>query len=284
MQKIVIAAMIVLFIIGAGMWGFPDTKTPDDKVSDGQAVQESVTSDSQDANSRSDSEQIDGLAVQAPIRSDGTIAASQKPTLASPRDIALMYARYAGEAPDFQTWALEEDEYKNASAFDKGKVQTQLAQNMLETFQLLTSGQPFSVDLPVMLGEYNADLKGYLVDSIKEDTFLPFSYMGKNYAVIIRRIADFQWLPVDDLAQAKAIDDVRLKSTDGKSAVITFTLIPQKAERQTPLKFDNKEYWMLATRPANIAIYDDVGMLLWQQTVNDDNNSETRQKIINLYK
>lgn len=283
MQRIILIALIAIFAVTALMWSFPDKEDPSAEEDTATAVQQSVDNDAQSAAQTSEEVALDGLAVRAPTPGGGTIASSQKPPVASSRDIALMHARYAGMMPDFDAWALATDEYKNAPDIEKMNVQAQMSRSMLETFKLLTTGQPFQVDFPVTLGDYNDDLKGYLADSIKDDTFFPFSYMGKNYAVIVQQITNFQWLPVDDLAQAKAVDDLRLKSASQKDAVITFTLSPLSAEKEKPTVIAGVEYWMLAAKVSNVAIYDDTGTLLWQKTVTE-NDSATRDKIINLYK
>src|SRR5437870_5518449 len=64
-------------------------------------------------------------------------ADSQKPSLTSPQEIAMIYHKFSGTLPDFSAWARLTDEYKQAEEYEKMAVEGKKAEALLQSFALL---------------------------------------------------------------------------------------------------------------------------------------------------
>jgi hypothetical protein len=216
---------------------------------------------------------LSGVAVRADFEHPPE---SQKPTLVSPLEIAMIYYKYSGKTPDFSAWALLSDEYKNASIYDKAAILDARSREIADSFGLLGPDEQIVADYPVTLSEYSLGNKGYLIESFKDDTFFPFSYGGENFALVPKNILDHQWIPAEGLP-AKNIDDLRLASENGKDAVMTFFLVPKFADK-VPVTIDGKEYHVIGVEVAGLAFFDSKEMFAWRQEKSTPLSPEFRQR------
>jgi hypothetical protein len=237
--------------------------------------------------------QLDGFedmpAMTGPAQSQygGTIASLQKSRVTQPVTIAMIYHRFAGDMPDFRAWARASKKYQDAPDFDKLSILDQMTAQMRESYSLLTLQEPVTYDFPVVLSDYSFDNKGYFIRNLTQQTFFPVSYQGLDYALVPKDIIEKQWLPVEDMAAAKAIDDLRRKSPDGKTLSMTFTLVPVYASKDMTLTLDGKTYRLISADIRAIAFYDADGMPVWRRDRTDEvsaEDMETQKKLMELYR
>ncbi len=176
----------------------------------------------------------------------------------------MIFYKYSHQAPDYDAWARASDEYKNAPDFAKEATMQRLSDQLSHVFGLISPSEEILADYPVTLSDYSFDNKGYFIDNLKSDMFIPFSYNGENFAVVPKISWMSKWLAVDGMP-AKEIDDLRQKSPSRKDVTLTFSLLPKFASKDGTLTFDGKPYRLISAEIRSLSIYDAKGMLVWQQ-------------------
>lgn len=204
------------------------------------------------------------------------------PTPTSSGYIALLYYRMTGQVPDYEAWAMASDDYSKANSFDKDLVRREKAAEAARAYHLVTYDDPIIVEYPVTLSSYSRAKRGFFVENFRPDTFYSFDFIGRNYAVVPLDLMDFQWLSVEDEKTQKKIEDL-IKLSGGKVRMYMY-LAPTFADKQTPLKLDNKEYWLLSGRMQKLQIYDPRGKQLLWEGYGKSHVEQRQQEVMDLYK
>lgn len=207
---------------------------------------------------------------------------SYKPDMTEPITVAMVAHRSSGQMPDFMQWATMTDDYKNAPDYDKTSMQEKQADELEKSFNLLATDEQIIVDFPAILSDYSLNNEGYLIDNFTPTMFFPFSYAGKNYAVVPKDVLEHQWLPVKDMP-AKQIDDIRKASKTGQEVTLTLTLSPRFIRNATTITIDGKDYLPLATELKSMAIFGANNRLVWRQKAQSGGSSLQQNKLMNLY-
>lgn len=209
-------------------------------------------------------------------------ADASPPTATSDGYIALLYYRMTGQVPDYEAWAMASDAYTKANSFDKDLVRREKAAEVARAYHLVTYDDPLIIEYPVTLSSYSRAKRGFFVENFRPDTFYSFHFIGRNYAVVPIDLMDFQWLAVDDENTQKKIEDL-IQSSGGKVRMYMY-LTPTFADPQTPLKLDNKEYWLLSGRLQKLQIYDPRGKRLLWEGYGRSHVEQRQQEVLDLYK
>lgn len=204
------------------------------------------------------------------------------PATTSPGYVALLYYRMTGQTPDYEAWAMASDAYTKANSFDKDLVRREKAAEAARAYHLVTYDDPIIVDHEAVLSSYSRAKRGFFVENFRPDTFYGFDFIGRNYAVVPLDLMDFQWVSVDDeKTQSKIEDQVRLSG--GKVRMYIY-LTPTFADKQTPLKLDSKEYWLLSGRVQKLQIFDPRGKRLLWEGYGKSHVGQRQQEVLDLYK
>lgn len=227
------------------------------------------------------------LAAPAAAQLDipGVAVASQKPPLTDARTVAMTYYRFSGQMPNFPAWALLSEEYEKAPAYEKLMTQDRIAKALAQDFSLIAVGDQVVVDLPVRLSEYSVANKGYVIEGIAPGTSFPFEYAGERFAVIPDNLIDRQFLSADGMP-AKAIDDLRRASQDGKSAVLTLVLLPRAAPKEAAEDVDGTPVRLIGAEIGGMSFFDAEGRLVWHENPPRPGTGDAarQQELLNLYR
>jgi len=153
--------------------------------------------------------------------------------ISGPREVATIYHRLIGKEPDFVNWARLSPEFKTLNSFDQVKFMEDKPRELEDEFKLMGTDQPIIVQFKAVLSNYSAENGGYVVRNFDEEMFFPYSFAGRNYAVIPRGLMDYQFLPVTDYAQ-KNVEQV-LK-TNKRNILMVIYLTPNYASKDDDKK------------------------------------------------
>lgn len=220
--------------------------------------------------------------LQGGLPSPSVPLAVPPPTPTSSGYIALLYYRMTGQVPDYEAWAMASDDYTKANSFDKDLVRREKAAEAARAYHLVTYDDPIIIEHPATLSSYSRSKRGFFVENFRPDTFYSFDFIGRNYAVVPLDLMDFQWLSVEDEKSQKKIEDL-IKMSGGKVRMYMY-LAPTFADKQTPLKLDNKEYWLLSGRMQKLQIYDPRGKQLLWEGYGKTHVEQRQQEVMDLYK
>ena len=217
------------------------------------------------------------IAAPAPMTSE-----IPAPEASSPGYIALLYYRLTGEKPDFEAWAMASDDYIAANSFDKDLVKREKAVEAERAFHLVTFDEPLVMERQVTLSSYSRAKRGFFVEDFRPDTFFSSSFIGRNYAVVPLDLMDFQWVSVDDVKVQRELEDI-VRANGGKARIYVY-VTPNFADKQTPLKINNKEYWLLSGRVQRLQIYDHRGKRMLWEGFGKNHVEQQQQEVLDLYK
>lgn len=196
--------------------------------------------------------------------------------------VALLYYRMTGQTPDYEAWAMASDAYAKANSFDKDLVRREKAAEAARAYHLVTFDDPIIVEHEAALSSYSRAKRGFFVENFRPDTFYSFDFIGRHYAVVPLDLMDFQWLSVDSEKTQQKIED-QVKMSGGRVRMYMY-LTPTFADKQTPLKLDNKEYWLLSGRVQKLQIYDPRGKRLLWEGYGKSHVEQHQQEVLDLYK
>lgn len=207
------------------------------------------------------------------------------PKFASDVEIATIYHKITGEPVPFDQWARLSPQCL-AEKTQTGRVtcQENREQELRQNYQLLTTTESVPVPfVPAVFSAYSNDNGGYVIKNFTEETYMPFSYAGRNYAVIPQGLMDLQFLPVTGPAQ-KDVENA-LRGAQRKAVVLLY-IQPTYADRNAqPVELDGKKYTLISGKVTNIAIYKcrktQPCTLLWEKGSDASRNAE-RQDLMNL--
>jgi hypothetical protein len=179
----------------------------------------------------------------------------------APSYIAMIFHKLAAQVPELEKWALETEEYKKASSFDKQVVYEQELEKLKEVFRLSSLSEPIVIEHEEKISEYSFENKGFTVESFSAESYFPYVFAGRNYAVVIPGLMEQQWLSVPDETAAMRIDTLAAKAAalgtvNGRKVKIRLYIEPRYADARSTMKLDGRDYWLVSAILKNIAIYD----------------------------
>jgi len=207
---------------------------------------------------------------------------TQKPQPTTPGYIAMLFYKLSGKAPDFESWARRTEAYQAAAGYDRLSVQDRQAQLLKNIYDLLTFHEPLIVETPVKLSEYSALNKGFFVESFRTDTFFPFRYNDRSYAVVPSGIMDQQWIKAPDPAVVRAIQAAS-RNDRGKSLSMVLMLTPKYADSFTPATLEGRSYWLISAEAKKMMLYaPDSPVPLWKSDDGAAPDDTKRQELLRL--
>ncbi len=211
-----------------------------------------------------------------------TLVSAPPPTPTSAGYIALLYYRLSGQVPDYEAWAMASDDYIKANSFDKDLVRREKIAEATRAYQLVTYDDPVVISAQVTLSSYSRAKRGFFVENFRPDTFYSYEFLGRNYAVVPLDLMDFQWLSVGDEKTQRSLEEL-VDAVKGKVRMFMY-LTPTFADKQAPLKLENKDYWLLSGRVQKLQIYDQRGRKLLWEGYGKTHVEQHQQELLDLYK
>lgn len=207
------------------------------------------------------------------------------PKFASDVEIATIYHKMTGEPVPFSDWARMSPKCL-AEKTQTGRItcQENRAEELRQNYQLLTVTESVPVPfVPAIFSAYSKENGGYVIKNFTDETYMPFSYGGRNYALIPQGLMDLQFLPVTGPAQ-KDVENA-LRGAQRKAVVLLY-IQPTYADRNAqPVELDGKKYTLISGKVTNIAIYkcrkNQPCVLLWERGSSESRDAE-RQDLMNL--
>lgn len=211
---------------------------------------------------------------------DETTIKADQPT--PPGYVAMIFYKLAAQVPELEKWALESEDYKAANSFDKQVVFEQKVSELKDIFRMAALSEPIMAERTEKISEYSFRNKGFTVESFAVDTYFPYTFAGRNYALVIQNLMDQQWLDIADEKMAMVVDTAAVKAEH--KVKMRFYIEPKYADSKAPIKLDGKEYWLISGVLKNIAIYDGDKML-WKKNTKSalDELTPVNQEMLELY-
>ncbi len=157
--------------------------------------------------------------------------------------VAMVYYKLSGRAPDYNTWAMQTETYKQAPDLQKSTVLDHEISSLRSVFSLTTLSEPIVVQQQVKLSEYSPKNGGFSIEDFKDDTFFGYSFGGMNYAVVVPDLANYQWQPVD--IDPAGVIDLAAQKTD-RYLLATLYIRPTSADTRAALPLGDKNYWLIS--------------------------------------
>lgn len=232
-------------------------------------AQEAATADDPD----------DAVSAAPPVGQQGF------PDFASHVEVATIFHKLTGQAPNFEQWAKLSPECQ-AEKTQTGRItcvenkQAELRQK----YQLQTLNESIPVPfVPAIFSAYSKENQGYVVKNFTEETYLPFTYAGRNYAIIPQGLMDRQFLPITGPAQ-KDVENA-LRGAQRKAVVLLY-IKPTFADKNAmPVELDGKQYTLISGQVTNIGVYkcrkNQPCTLLWEEGSQESRDAQ-RDDLMNL--
>lgn len=208
---------------------------------------------------------------------------SSKPELSPPDYVALLFYKMTAQIPDFDSWARQTPEYKNASVFAKMMILEKKIREMKDGYNRLSTVESLIVEMPVRLSEYSVSNHGFFIENFRTDTFFPITYDDQSYAIVPEGIVDKQWLKVSTSEIARNIE-AAARNDKERILMMTLFLSPEYADKITPVSLDGRDYWLILTNVKKMILTPlKTDTLLWQSK-SVDFKGERSRRLLNLYR
>lgn len=208
----------------------------------------------------------------------GTTGMEYRPRLSTSEEIAMAQHVLSGVAPSADDWARSTKEYQEANEFDRQTVMEEQRRVYIDKFKLYVRPEVLVVGARVQLSPYSEINKGFIIESFTDQTFFAYSFAGQNYAVVIPKLMDYQWIGIEK-EFAKPIIDARTAQSKHINVVIEFE---PKFGDQNPIELQGKQYRLLAGEVASISLYGyGSDRVLWSRN-GIGRGEKNRSSIINL--
>lgn len=203
----------------------------------------------------------------------------EKPKTTEASYVALLFYKLTGNFPDFNVWAQQMPEYKEAAPDQKIDVLDKKSKEFENIYSLMTLADPITIEIPAKLSAYSSLQKGFLIETFKPNIYFGFYFLETGYAVIPKGIAEKQWLPVSP----DQADVISSWTNEGREAIIQLTLRPLYADNKNPAKIEDIDYWLILADIANISLWSSDGTrLLWESR--NAVGEGVPNKLLNLYR
>lgn len=195
------------------------------------------------------------LALSVPAAAQwgsGATGGEYRPRISTAEEIAITQRALSVDPPSATEWARNSKEYKEANDFDREAVMEAKRREYIEKFRVFTKPDVLVVSAIVYLSHYSEMNKGFIIESFSDQTFFGYSFGGENYAVVIPKLMDFQWVEAEGDA-AKAI--TLAANTGHRKVNIVIEVEPKYADKKI-IELGGKPYRVLAGEVATISLYD----------------------------
>jgi len=208
----------------------------------------------------------------------GTTGMEYRPRLSTSEEIAMAQHVLAVDPPSAEEWARHSKEYQESNEFDRMTVLEEKKRDYIQKFKLYSRPDVLVVGARVQLSPYSETNKGFIIESFSDQTFFAYKFAGQNYAVVIPKLMDYQWIGVEKEA-AGALIAARNSNSKNLNVVIEFE--PKFADKN-PIELQGKQFRLLAGEVASISLYGQASdRVLWSR--NGAGRAEkNRNSLINL--
>lgn len=207
------------------------------------------------------------------------------PDFASHVDVATIYHKLTNQPPDFEQWArLSPDCMAEKTQTGRITCQENKQGELRQKYSLQTLTESVPVPfVPAIFSAYSRENGGYVIKNFTDETYMPFSYAGRNYAIIPQGLMDRQFLPVTGPAQ-KDVENA-LRGAQRKAVVLLYIQPTYADKNAQPVELDGKKYTLISGKVTNIAIYkcrkNQPCTLLWEEG-SRESRAEQREELMNL--
>ena len=181
----------------------------------------------------------------------GTTGLDFRPRISTAEEVAITQHWLSGVAPSAEEWARHSKEYKEANDFSRQSVIESKKQEYIQKFRLFTKPETIAINSNVKISRYSQQNKGFVIESFNNETFFAYTFAGKNYAIIVPKLMDYQWLGIEGQT-AQTIENVA--TNYGNKVNLVLEVEPKTADK-TPIKLGDKEYLLMSAEIATLSIY-----------------------------
>lgn len=211
----------------------------------------------------------------------GTTGTDYRPRISTAEEVAVTQHWLSGDAPSAEEWARHSKEYKDANDFTRQSVIEEKKQEYIQKFKLFSKPETLVISSNVKISRYSHENKGFVIESFNNETFFAYNFAGQNYAIIIPKLMDYQWVGIEG-TNAETI--ARQAPTSGNVVNVILEVEPKTADK-TPIKLGDKEYRLMSAEVASISIYlRKSERALWTRTgTGKSTRTKTGNDILNFY-
>lgn len=181
----------------------------------------------------------------------GTTGIDYRPPISTAEEVAITQHWLSGDAPSAEVWARESKEYKEANDFSRQAVIEQKKREYIDKFRLFSKPETLVISTNVKISRYSHENKGFVIESFNNQTFFAYSFGGQNYAIIIPKLMDYQWVALEG-DNAKRIDEWAPLYKNTVNAVIE---VEPKTADKNPIQMGDKSYLLMSAEVATLSIY-----------------------------
>lgn len=207
------------------------------------------------------------------------------PAFASDVDIATIYHKLTGQPPVFEQWARLSPQCQQEKT-QTGRIacQENKQEELRQKYQLQTLTEAVAVPfVPAVFSAYSKENSGYIIKNFTDETYMPFSYAGRNYALIPQGLMDRQFLPISGPAQKDV--EAALRASQRKAVVLLYIQPSYADPKAQPVELDGKPYTLISGKVINIAVYKchktRPCVLLWEEGTRESRDAQ-REDLMNL--
>ncbi len=214
-----------------------------------------------------------------------TVGQAGFPAFASDVDIATIYHKLTGQPPVFEQWArLSPQCQQEKTQTGRISCQENKQEELRQKYQLQTLTEAVAVPfVPAVFSAYSKENSGYIIKNFSDETYMPFSYAGRNYALIPQGLMDRQFLPISGPAQKDV--EAALRASQRKAVVLLYIQPTYADPKAQPVELDGKQYTLISGKVTNIAVYrchkTRPCVLLWEEGTRESRESQ-RDELMGL--
>lgn len=207
-------------------------------------------------------------------------AEEKRERIATPMTVASIYHIMQRKLPDFTAWARESEAYKKADGFDKNVVLDREISRLKNEFSEISPFEPLVIKTRIKLSPYSERTKGYLLRGITPETYFGYTYMGINYAIILPKLMDYEWIGVD-AAQLRDIEAAVQRSPD-REIVLKIKARINYADKN-PVTMQKDPYFLMSGDITSLELFDrrDDTRAVWWMDSKETLNA-VQQELLNL--
>jgi len=199
---------------------------------------------------------------------------------ATPMTVATVYHIMQRKLPDFTAWARETEAYKKADGFDKNVVLEREVARLKFEFSQISPFDPLVIRTRVRLSPYSTQTRGYLVHGITPETYFGYTHMGVNYAIVLPKLMDYEWIGVEG-AQKNKVEAAAEKSP-GREVVMKIKVRINYADKN-PVTMQKQPYFLMSGDITTLELFDrrDADRPVWWMD-SKEALSAAQQELLNL--
>ncbi len=181
----------------------------------------------------------------------GTTGLDYRPRISTAEEVAITQHWLSGDAPSAEEWARHSKEYQEANDFTRQSVIEDKKQEYIQKFRLFSKPETLVISSNVKISRYSKENKGFVIESFNNETFFSYNFGGQNYAIVIPKLMDYQWVGIEG-ENADLIS--RFAPISANTVNVILEVEPKTADK-TPIKLGDKEYRLMSAEIASISIY-----------------------------